>query len=106
MSGTTDDAEDNAPGYGLIYPFWVDTDAYSDRDRAMFAAGFEFATILRHARFEAGPLATIIHRENESRVRMACGRSGRRCAIRPVEDAADPDGTWSYLTIGPGAAPG
>jgi hypothetical protein len=88
-------------GYALVCPFWIDTEAYTDRDRAMFVAGHEFAEVLRHIREDGRRFATTVHRENESRIRMACGRFGRRCAIEPVDPEQDPSGTWSYLTIGP-----
>lgn len=105
--------------YVMSCPFWIDTDSYTDRDRHMFVAGFEFATILRHIEEVDGPLETVIHRENESRVRMACGRFGRKCEIAQhdgqPEDIKMSDGEicetvistiydvenpwWSYLKI-------
>lgn len=87
--------------YHLMCPFWIDTDAYTDRDRLMFVAGYEFHLVLRHIRTDSGTLSTTIHRENESRIRMACGRFERVCKIDPCEPEHDPDGTWSYLEIGP-----
>lgn len=97
----TDRPDDEGPGYGLVCPFWIDTDAYSDRDRSMFACGVEFAAILDHARDAPGPLSAVIHRENESRVRMLCGRFRRTCRIEPCGAQDDPAGTWSFLEIGP-----
>ncbi len=85
--------------FGPVIPFWIDTDAYTDRDRHMFVYGFEFSTITNHIRFNDDELSTTIHRENESRVRLACGRFGRQCTIEPCEAKHDPDGTWSYLKI-------
>jgi hypothetical protein len=85
--------------YELVCPFWIDTDAYTDRDRLMFVAGVEFDGLLRHMRHDAGPLLTTIHRENESRTRLACAHLGRTCTIEQCEPEHDPQGTWSYLTI-------
>jgi hypothetical protein len=90
------------PGEGYYreaLPFWTDTDAYTDRDRAMFTAGFEFAQLVWVLENKPGQIDTVIHRENESRVRMACGRFGRSCIIEPCMTEFDPAGTWSYLTI-------
>jgi hypothetical protein len=89
------------PGYELICPYWVDIDAYSYRDQVMFACGAEFAIVLDHVRSSAGPLRRVIHRENESRVRMMCGRFGRRCTVTPTGPVEDPPGLWSYLNIAP-----
>jgi hypothetical protein len=87
--------------YGLVCPFWIDTDAYSDRDRAMFVAGYEFALILRSLEEDDGYSARTIHRENESRVRMAAGRFGRRITVAACPAGQDPSGTWSFLEIEP-----
>lgn len=86
-------------GYEMVCPFWIDTDAYSDRDRQMFTAGFEFAGILAHLEHNPGPLNKPIHRENESRVRMACGRFSRTCEIKAAKRKHDPQGTWSHLIV-------
>jgi hypothetical protein len=32
-------------GFGLVMPFVIDGDGYSDRDRAMFVAGYEFCQL-------------------------------------------------------------
>jgi hypothetical protein len=85
--------------YGIICPFWIDTDAYTDRDRDMFVAGVEFQMVLEAIRNHDGPTARPIHKENESRIRMACGRFGRVCAIAPCPEASDPQGIWSFLEI-------
>lgn len=85
--------------FGLVCPFWIDTGAYSDRDREMFVCGYEFAELLRHIRHDAGELKTTVHRENESRIRLACARFGRTCTTAICEQEHDPEGTWSYLTI-------
>lgn len=85
--------------FELVCPFWIDTDAYSPRDQLMFVAGYEFAILLRHIREEDGELLTTIHRENESRTRMACARFGRQCEMTTCELEHDPHGSWSYLKI-------
>jgi hypothetical protein len=93
----TDESQEG--GFSLKLPFWIDTDAYSERDQHFFCFGFEYAVICRHIEYDDSPLSTVIHRENESRVRMACGRLGRRCKIEACEPKDDPAGTWSYLEI-------
>lgn len=96
-----DTGDDDDLGWSLVCPFWIDTDAYTRRDQEMFCAGYEFAGVIHHVRHDPAPLSTTIHRENESRVRMACGRFGRSCSIDAVPSDLDPDGTWSSLEIGP-----
>lgn len=85
--------------FGLVLPFWIDTDAYTARDQEMFVAGFEFCQIVDRMRNNSDAHSTTIHRENESRVRMAAGRLGREVSIEQCEAELDPDGTWSYLEI-------
>ena len=60
--------------YGMVQPFWIDTDAYTDRDRQMFVCGVEFEMV--HQLLEAGVFdhQRKIPTENESRLRMLCGR--------------------------------
>jgi hypothetical protein len=83
----------------LACEHWIDTDAYSDRDRLMFAAGVEFGNVLYHIRFSEDKFIGLIHKENESRVRMACGTFGRRCEIEACGPEEDGREVWSYLTI-------
>lgn len=52
--------------WGLVMPFWIDTEAYSQRDREMFVAGFEFNTVCEMLKNDGEHRATV-HRENESR---------------------------------------
>jgi len=92
--------EENEHEWGLVQPFWIDTDAYTDRDRLMFVAGVEFEMI-RQKLNDPEFTKTTIHRENESRVRMMLGQQRRACQITPCEPEHDPQGTWSYLEIGP-----
>jgi hypothetical protein len=80
-------------GFKLVLPFWIDTDAYSDRDRSMFTAGFEFAQVVVHMEENDGPMERPIHPENESRIRMAAGRLGRTCRIEPLAEG------WKQLQI-------
>lgn len=92
----------NENEYNLVCPFWIDTESYTNRDRFMFVCGAEFEIILNAIRrIKKEKFQTTIHRENESRVRMACGRFGRKCTIRQCEESADPQGMWSYLEIEP-----
>lgn len=66
--------------YEIVLPFWIDTDGYTERDRLMFVCGAEFImveTLLRNGWRGSRP----IHRENESRFRMLCGRQGIACQI-------------------------
>ena len=85
--------------YGLVTPFWIDTDAYSDRDRLMFVSGYEFAQVAYHLRDVDEEFKTTIHRENESRVRMAAAHFRRKVTMSHCEEKVDPAGTWTYLTI-------
>lgn len=85
----------------LICPFWNDDDPYTDRDRVMFGAGYEFAEIVRHCRHDPGRLDRPVSRENESRIRMAMGRFRRRGSCLPMDPARDPEQAWSDLVIEP-----
>jgi len=71
------DSQNEEHNYGLVCSFWIDTDAYSDRDRGMFVAGYEFAGIVERLRHDADLFEMTIHRENESRTRMAAGKFGK-----------------------------
>ncbi len=77
--------------YDLVMPFWIDTDAYSDRDRLMFVAGVEFEMLRRELQ-TGSPVCRTIHVENESRARMMAAHLKRRCSIEP----SGVDG-WSYF---------
>ena len=74
-------------------PFWIDTEAYSDRDRKMFVCGVEFAMLMRELQQSPETVLRTIHTENESRARMMAHKLGRKAAIdrTPVEG-------WSYFT--------
>ena len=77
-------ASDNDRDYGLEMPFWIDTDAYTDRDREMFVAGVEFQQI--YTELKSGWRGSKpVHRENESRLRMMCGKLGVPCSIKQTE---------------------
>ena len=80
--------------FQLSIPFIIDGEGYTDRDRAMFVAGYEFCQIrsLLHDMPEGG-INRPIHSENVDRVRVLCGRFGRRCEIEAVDE------TWSQLTV-------
>lgn len=67
-------------------PFWVDTDGYSDRDRLMFVCGVEFEMVYRAIKNGwRGCRETPIQSENESRIRLMCGRLGLKCECLPCE---------------------
>jgi hypothetical protein len=86
--------EIDSRGYSLVMPFVIDGDGYTDRDRQMFVAGYEFCQL--HEFLEANPgvgLHKPVHRENEDRIRVLCRRLGRKCSLMPVDD------TWSSMTV-------
>jgi hypothetical protein len=93
--------ETDEGSYLLQTPFWVDTDGYTDRDRLMFTCGVEFEMVFRQLK-TGDAIDRPIHRENESRCRMLCGRFKRKCTITPWVDPIDPAGTWSFLVVEPG----
>jgi hypothetical protein len=81
--------------WSCFMPFWIDTEAYSDRDREMFTCGVEFGSVfnaLRRGDGYSGP----IHTENSSRVRMMCGRIGIQAMIKQMEP---PYEMWSECDI-------
>ena len=78
--------------FGLVMPFFIDTDGYSDRDRLMFVCGVEFQMVYEAAKAGRG-WNQAIHTENESRVRMMCGKLGLPCKVTRHCD------TWSELEI-------
>lgn len=81
--------------YGLVMPFWIDTNGYTDRDRLMFCAGVEFEMV--HKLLESGWRGPrLIHRENESRLRMMCARMGVKCEIKQHE-GYDGCEVWSEM---------
>lgn len=81
--------------YQCVMPFFIDTDGYSDRDRLMFVCGVEFEMLYQKIRGGArGKFDVPIHTENESRVRMMCGKLGLVAVIEP----SGTDG-WSYLEV-------
>jgi hypothetical protein len=80
-----------------MVPFY--TEGYSEREEEMFALGYEYATVIQHIRFVDGPLHTTVHRENSSRIRMACGKFKRRCTVEPCSPKDDPGELYATLTI-------
>lgn len=83
---------DDNDSFDLECSFWIDTDAYSQRDRDMFVCGAEF--MLLYTRVTAGEgWKQPIHVENESRVRMLCGKLRLPCQIVQFCD------TWSECEI-------
>lgn len=86
--------------FSLLQSFHIDTEGYTDRDREMFICGYEFATIYETMKKKSSEeVGMMIHRDNESRVRMMAGKMGRIAEIVPCNTIQDPDGTWSYLVI-------
>lgn len=88
---------DDSADYGLAMPFWIDTDGYSDRDRLMFCAGVEFEMVhkLLQNRWRGD---RVIHRENESRLRLMCGKMGVKCSISRHVGYVGCE-TWSEMTV-------
>lgn len=80
-----------------MLPFWIDIDAYTDRDRLMFVCGFEFQQVYTAA-LKDGRVERPVHRENESRIRMMCGKFGWQCEIVPHEGYEGCE-TWSDLAL-------
>lgn len=78
--------------FGLIMPFWIDTEAYTPRDREMFVCGVEFQMIYEAVKAGRG-WNQAIHSENTSRVRLMCGRLRVPCEMRRHCD------TWTELVI-------
>lgn len=90
--------QDNEGEWVLVTPFWIDTDAYTDRDRLMFCCGVEFEMLINELK-SGDKVVRTMHRENESRVRMLCGRMKRTCEIEACPGDQDPEGTWSFLKV-------
>lgn len=88
------DEESNEREYGLAMPFWIDTDAYTKRDREMFVCGVEFEMVYRELK-AGGPVTRTIHKENESRIRMMCGKMKRKCTMKHAAEG------WTFLEIAP-----
>lgn len=88
------DQSDREPGeYVQFIPFWIDTDAYSDRDRDMFSCGFEFAIIMKRIQSGDMPTRQPIHVENESRIRMLCAKLKVLVSMERMDD------TWTSCTV-------
>lgn len=85
--------------WGMLVSFNIDGPSYDDRDREMFVCGYEFAQVYNHIMKDPGKLQIPIHRDNESRIKIMCGKFKRRCTITPCSAEHDPDGTWSDLVI-------
>lgn len=84
-------SDNHESDFDLVMPFWIDTDAYSDRDRMMFVCGVEFE-MLRQQLLSGRLVSRTIHQENESRARMMAAKLGRRCEVT----ASGTDG-WSFF---------
>jgi hypothetical protein len=79
--------------YRLEIPHFTDTDGYTDRDREMFAAGWEYRNVAAFFRIPAGRKLAI-RAENGNRVRMLAAQMKRSVLIEP----GDAPG-WLNLTI-------
>lgn len=94
MNDSQDDENSGDDSFSLIQPFIIDGEGYTDRDREMFVAGYEFAevmsAILRHrGEFACWP----VHVENEDRIRAACVRHRVPYELRQENE------TWMTLEI-------
>lgn len=78
--------------FELAMPFWIDTEAYSDKDRTMFVCGYEFAEVYQ-ALLMDGEYVGNIHKENESRIRMMAGKLQKKCIIESIDEC------WSSAVI-------
>lgn len=84
--------------WNCLMPFWIDTEAYSDRDRLMFVAGVEFEMVSRL--LEEGWTGTRpIHRENESRVRMMAAKMKIPGVHIRQHEGYEGCETWSDLEV-------
>lgn len=82
-----------------VIPFVIDGDGYSDRDRAMFVAGYEFCQVATMLADHPGePISRPIHSENEDRIRVLCNREKRTVRFEKINEC------WSHLEIEEGAA--
>jgi hypothetical protein len=69
--------------YKCVMPFWIDTEAYSDRDREMFVCGVEFEMLRVELLNIHRTVTRTIHVENESRTRMMACKLGRKAVVEP-----------------------
>jgi Ser/Thr protein kinase RdoA (MazF antagonist) len=98
----SDEQPDIGDEFEMIMPFWIDTEAYTDRDRDMFVSGYEFAELHREALMNAEPFSRTIRSENVSRIRMMLSRLNREFMIAPsdVPMMLDTDaGRWHFLDV-------
>lgn len=86
-------SDDGQSEYGLVMPFWIDTEGYSDRDREMFVCGVEFQMVYDSVLSGKG-WNQAIHNENTSRIRMMLGNLGVPYTMKRWDDQ------WTELTIG------
>jgi len=90
------DDQQAADGFQVAVPFVIDGEAYTDRDRAMFVAGYEFCQIRIFLEDrQDDPICRPIHSENTDRLRVLCNRFQRQCTIRRL------DNVWSQLDVEP-----
>ena len=70
----------------LSTPFWIDTDGYSDRDREMFCAGVDYASLAKFLRKAKAGDVTVVLRENASRARMLAAHNKIVVTIEPLQE--------------------
>jgi len=85
-------SEDDNQEYDLVVSFYIDTEAYSARDKHMFTCGVEFQMAYQCIK-DRRDWCQCIHTENESRVRMLCGKLGVPVKMERVCD------TWTHCEI-------
>ena len=83
------------PEYHIEMPYWIDGPAYSDRDRDMFVNGAEFQMIYEIVKRQKWWEGNI-HKDNESRIKMMCGKLNLKCEITSIDGYDE----WSYCLIG------
>lgn len=92
MNQGSSDMDVNEAEFSPVMPFFIDTESYSDRDREMFVCGVEFQMVYQTVT-DKRDWCQCIHTENESRIRMMCGKLGL-----PVKMDRHCD-TWTHCAI-------
>lgn len=82
--------------YSIAEPFDVDhPDELAGITPAQaFVLGVEWAECIRRLDDAPRPFVLTIHRANETRLRRACRRRGRSCAVKVI------DATWAEFSVG------
>lgn len=69
----------------LACPFWIDTSGYSNRDRDMFVAGFEYGLIYCNL-ITGRAFSAVFAAENFDRVRMLLDEHKRKYRVVTIKD--------------------